>query len=110
MGDESLRARLLDKFTVQANDLLRQMSETSREDGLAKLKLYSHTLKGSAANMSAAAVGKVANKIESLAKVGNIDDVQGELDRLAAEINRCVKFVKDLTEAPIAIKSPGTDK
>ena len=44
--------------------------------------------------MSAAAVGEVANKIESLAKLGNIDDVQGELDRLESMVQRLLQGMR----------------
>jgi signal transduction histidine kinase/CheY-like chemotaxis protein/HPt (histidine-containing phosphotransfer) domain-containing protein len=99
MGNRELRASLLDKFTAQAGDLLRQMAESARADDLAKLNLYSHTLKGSAANMSAPAVGELAQKIESLAKSGQGEDLQSQLNQLECEIDRCVRFVRETAAA-----------
>jgi CheY-like chemotaxis protein len=106
MGDEGLRARLLDRFAVQAGELLRQITQAANADGLAQLKLYSHTLKGSAANMSAAALMERATKIESLAKAGQVNDVSAELSHLAMEIDRCVRFVQNVPGAPPPTNKP----
>jgi len=96
MGNTELRARLLEKFANQAGELLRQISESAAAADIARLTLYSHTLKGSAINMSAAAVSKAAQQIETLAKSGEVKGIEDQLRQLQLEIDHCVAFVRSI--------------
>ena len=94
MGDQSFRDRLLAKFPEQALATVQKLAECFATGDAKQAARAAHTLKGTAANLSASTLQKLAAELESLGNSGSLDEAQRRLEALRAEVERCVAFVQ----------------
>jgi PAS domain S-box-containing protein len=92
-GKTSLAERLLAKFEVQLTEQIRQLQDSLARHDQEVLTRIAHTIKGSAANLSAEPLRAVAGELERLGQAAAYDAAAGCLDRLAAEAGRCAAYV-----------------
>jgi two-component system sensor histidine kinase/response regulator len=100
MGDRSFRDKLLAKFPEQALAGVQKMVDVIAAHDAEQLSRLAHTMKGTAANLSASSLQKLAADFETLGKSGALDEAQRRLDELRAEVDRCVAFVRQATPQP----------
>ena len=94
MGDAEFRGRLLARFPDQVTDCLQKINDALSAKDATGLARAAHGLKGTAANLSAPAVQRVAAEIESLGKAGSLSEAQRLIESLRTEVDRCLEFVK----------------
>jgi CheY-like chemotaxis protein/HPt (histidine-containing phosphotransfer) domain-containing protein len=93
LDDEQFRSRLLEKFVTQSQEMLKAIGSALEAGNLEQLRIAAHSMKGSAASMSATSISQVAAGLETLASAGALRDAQARLEELAAEVERCVEFI-----------------
>jgi CheY-like chemotaxis protein/HPt (histidine-containing phosphotransfer) domain-containing protein len=94
MGDAEFRARLLAKFPEQVTSCLQKITEALSSQDAIGLAQAAHGLKGTAANLSAPSVQRVAAEIEALGKAGSLSEAERVVEALRAEVARCVEFIR----------------
>jgi two-component system sensor histidine kinase/response regulator len=94
MGDAEFRGKLLAKFPDQVTGCLQKINEALAAKDATGLARAAHGLKGTAANLSAPAVQRVAAEIESLGKAGSLSEAERLIEGLRTEVARCLEFVK----------------
>jgi len=90
MGDVEFRDRLLTKFPEQAELGMRRITDAVRANDAAQLARAAHGLKGTAANLSAASVQRVAAELEALGHAGTLDQVDRLVAELQSQVDRCI--------------------
>jgi len=81
-GDQELAEELLEIFREVASSMLGAVREAVEARDSEALARAAHDLKGSAANISAAALCEVAERLEKLGRAGRADQAAGELEQL----------------------------
>jgi TMAO reductase system sensor TorS len=94
-GDEELLSELLQVFTQEFPVQLEQLRQAVAENDLSLVKRYSHTIKGSSANMGAQALSAAATDVETAGKTGKLDKVRTELAQLEEEFQRFITALSD---------------
>jgi HPt (histidine-containing phosphotransfer) domain-containing protein len=94
--------KLLAKFPDQAAMNLRQIADSLASGDAKQVSRAAHGLKGTAANLSAPAVQRLAAEIEKLGAAGSLSDVERTLAQLQKEVDRCVVAVRQLSEPETA--------
>jgi PAS domain S-box-containing protein len=105
MGKASLAEKLLGKFEQQVTEQLESIRETIADHDQATLTRIAHTIKGSAANLSAEGIRGAAAELEHLFKNASYDDAEKCLNRLGEEIQRCAAFLPTAIEQ-LSAKEP----
>jgi HPt (histidine-containing phosphotransfer) domain-containing protein len=93
MGNSALVCRLLDKFQTQVQDNLQQLRNSVASANCAAFTALAHTLKGSAASLSAEGVRQVAWELEQAGRQGQIGQTEEPLRRLKEQIDQCLAYV-----------------
>jgi signal transduction histidine kinase/CheY-like chemotaxis protein/HPt (histidine-containing phosphotransfer) domain-containing protein len=88
MDDEALARRLLQKFDARIDDSLAEIAREHRRGNARRVRALAHGLKGSAANIAADAVSRLASDLESLSRADGLDDAEDCLAELHREIQR----------------------
>ncbi len=78
MGNRAVAEKILDAFLQEAPSYLSNLRKCLQQSDSAGARRYAHTLKGSAANVSALVLRAAAFEAEQFARAGNLDSV-GEL-------------------------------
>ena len=92
-GKASLAERLLTQFEQQLGEQVNAIAESlARRDGQVLARL-AHTVKGSAANMSASPVCDAAGELERLGVAADFDAAAASLEELADRVRQCRAFV-----------------
>ncbi|MDB5296013.1 MAG: hybrid sensor histidine kinase/response regulator [Phycisphaerales bacterium] len=97
-GKSSLAERLLGKFEQQLAaqvDALRQSLDRQDREVLTRV---AHTVKGTAANMSAEPLREAAAELERFGAAAEFDAAVASLERLAAEARQCLDYVPAAVE------------
>jgi len=97
-GKSALAERLLAKFAEQLDAQLTDLRDGLARGDRAVLARVAHTVKGAAANMSAADVSRTAADLERLAAAAEFDEATAHLDRLAAQVRECVSYIPTVIE------------
>ncbi len=105
MGKASLAEKLLGKFELQVNEQLESIRKTLADHDQATLTRIAHTIKGSAANLSAEGIRGAAAELEHLFKNAAYDDAGKCLNRLGEEVQRCAAFLPEAIKE-LSSKSP----
>jgi CheY-like chemotaxis protein/HPt (histidine-containing phosphotransfer) domain-containing protein len=82
LGDEELVRHIMERFREdmpRQAELLQQALETGDEDAVV---MHAHSIKGSAANVSAEALSKIAGEIEMAGRRGDLQAVSSRMDTL----------------------------
>jgi two-component system, sensor histidine kinase and response regulator len=92
-GKAPLAERLLTQFEQQLSDQTRALRESLDKGDCAALARLAHSVKGAAANMSAARVSDAASELERLGLASEVDAVADSLDQLNERIRQCLEFL-----------------
>jgi CheY-like chemotaxis protein/nitrogen-specific signal transduction histidine kinase/HPt (histidine-containing phosphotransfer) domain-containing protein len=84
-GDQEFVARLLGKFEAKARADLKALEESSRAGDAEKIAFVAHSIKSSAANLSAGRLREAAAEMERVARSGDIANITQHLDRVREE-------------------------
>ena len=98
MGDAEFRTKLLSKFPQQALMNLQQIAQSLASGDAKQVSRAAHGLKGTAANLSAPAVQRLAADIEKLGASGSLENAERLLTQLKMEVERCVTAIQQLSE------------
>jgi Amt family ammonium transporter len=88
MGDSAVAERILAKFQQRVPDDLVQIEESVRAGEAERVASLAHALKGAAANLSAAAMGEVAARLETAGHNADLDGARARLVQLRSEWER----------------------
>jgi two-component system sensor histidine kinase/response regulator len=88
MGVEGLIDDLITVFLQDAPRRLDEMSEAIEVRDLTALRMGAHTLKGSAANMGAGELSRLAGRVQQMAEDGDVETARLLLPRLREALNR----------------------
>jgi CheY-like chemotaxis protein len=89
MGKTSLAERLLEKFSEQLATRVEDLRRTLDRRDPAALARLAHSIKGSAANMSAAPLAQLAAQLEHLAAAADLDAAATCLEALTTRAHEC---------------------
>jgi signal transduction histidine kinase/DNA-binding response OmpR family regulator len=106
LGNPQVAFRVLDVFAVQATEEIARLQRALAEGNLERLSRLAHSLKGSASNISADSVRKVARELEKLAAAGDFGPLAGKLDELKTELERCMTFIAEVNRQPKSATAP----
>ena len=87
-GDRELLEEVSRLFLEECPKLLDGIRQALAARDARLLERFAHTVKGSAANIEARAVSRVAAEIARRARSGNLEQVHGPIERLATEMGR----------------------
>ena len=94
MGDWDFVQVILDKFQQQVGVDLVQLEQSLIERNAQQTASLAHRIKGSAANVSAVEISRLAAELEAMGRAAELDDAGGHLGRIKAECQRLDQFVQ----------------
>jgi len=98
-GNIELYKKLLHTFHKTNIKFAQQARDWIQKEDLQKLKVHFHTLKGSAANISAMDISDKASKFELLAKNGSLSDIECDFESFVAVLEEtCENIVQGLNQ------------
>lgn len=99
IGGKDFLLRMIDNYLAQSPVRLQSARKNLASGDLKSLHLIAHSLKASSANLGAAKVQDLAEKLEEMASIGLREHIPEALDRLdetVAEANQCLKSERSL--------------
>jgi CheY-like chemotaxis protein/HPt (histidine-containing phosphotransfer) domain-containing protein len=93
-GNRKLAAKALKIFESTLGADVQALVNGVREGDQKSAAMSAHKIKGSAANVSAEHVRRVAGELETLAKTGNLSLAQTSLDQLLCEVERFEQYLE----------------
>ncbi len=93
-GDEELIEVVLDAFFEEAPELLAKIGHTIDENDIEGVRLNSHALKGSAANVNADLLKKAVLDMETQAKIQNFDSFASNFEIIQNEYSKFIREAK----------------
>jgi signal transduction histidine kinase/DNA-binding NarL/FixJ family response regulator len=100
MGKSTLAADVLRKFERQSAESIDRLRAHLLAADAAQFARVSHTLKGTASLMSADAITRIASELERAGNSRDFTCMEGQLRRLAEEVERCREFIAESAAAP----------
>jgi PAS domain S-box-containing protein len=101
-GDRGMMHRLVDRFQIKSAQMWTQLASGVRSnDAVATTKL-AHALKGTASNLSANHVAKLAAELEELGRSADLETAERILQELGTELERCRNACVMLTDGDAA--------
>jgi signal transduction histidine kinase/CheY-like chemotaxis protein/HPt (histidine-containing phosphotransfer) domain-containing protein len=97
-GKAALAERLLVSFRQQLDGQISMFRQGLEQRDLNALARLAHTLKGTAANMSADDVRQTAAKLEHMETQADLDAAASTVEQLADQIRACLDFVPQAIE------------
>jgi PAS domain S-box-containing protein len=88
MDDRELARTILDGFLSDVPVQVGRLRDFLSSGDAEGVRLQAHTLKGAAANISAAALSETALELEEMGKTDRLDDALGVMPRLETELQR----------------------
>lgn len=95
-GDMELAWEILREFVTELPSRIKEMETALKQGDMENMKRAAHTLKGSAANVSAKALSHCALEVEHAAKDGDVERAETGLKVIQREAERLELYVKDL--------------
>jgi Amt family ammonium transporter len=95
-GNPVVIERVLNKFRNRAHDQVANLVTAAEGQDFEQLRLLAHSLKGSAANVSAAAFSRVASEIEDAAKHQQGNHLAALVDHLEESLDNCQRQIDHL--------------
>jgi Amt family ammonium transporter len=102
MGNDELAEKLLARFANEVDKTVDNLRKTLADSDAAALARIAHTLKGTAANVSAEGIRQTAATIERLGHESTLDDVPAKLQLLQAEVTRCLDYIRSSQQPALA--------
>jgi hypothetical protein len=93
LGKTLLVERVLEKFRTKAGGSVAELAAAIGARDAARAGRLAHSLKGVAANLSAAKAAGLAAAIEELVTAGSFDVAAVSLEDLRAEVQRCLDYI-----------------
>jgi len=110
MTNVDLAVAMLDCFERQVGNDLQNLRRAVAEQNLDLAARSAHTIKGSAANLSAEAVRASAFEIEKAARGHLLEESQRQLDLLVAEVDRCLAYLPNVRQQLFGYTRPMTEE
>ena len=98
MKDAKFVGRMLGKFEASMTSGVAKLEQSVNAGDVAATTSGAHSLKGSAGNLSATQVQKIAARLEALGKTGTLEGATECLESLREEIRRCTEYLPTLME------------
>jgi CheY-like chemotaxis protein len=92
-GKTALAEKLLLQFEQQVSQQLDALRKSLDEREAAQLRSVAHTIKGTAANLSAESLSQAASELERIDISGGVEQAVTSLGRLADEVHEFLRFV-----------------
>ena len=96
MGNVELMSRLLAAFEPEIGRDVQRLEDAIQAGDIPRVANIAHTLKGSAANLSAERLSALARDIEQAARRNETHNYGELLNKLRGEFDRCVAFLPEL--------------
>jgi two-component system sensor histidine kinase/response regulator len=106
MGNRKLAVKALTKFETLVNADLESLREGIRSGNAKSVAASAHKIKGSAGNVSAEEVRRIASDLEMLGKEDQLENAQASLEQLQAEVDR---FRQYLSSAVADLSAPAVE-
>ncbi len=94
-GNERILDELLTEFIQQTKEKLERLKEAIEKEDTQLVRQLSHTIKGSALNMTADSLGYSARLIEDCARENKLNGIEELLDMLEQHFEVLVQYIKD---------------
>ena len=100
MGNMDFLKRLLEKFRTRIGEDVEHLSQAVQTQNAQETARLAHSLKGSAANVSAITLTRLALELEQLGVAGDLTSAAACLAKIRHEVGRCIDYV------PVAVAPP----
>ncbi len=88
MGDRELASKVVSLFLENAKGLLEQFEQSLDDNDMEAVVRISHTLKGSAGNISALRLASLFKELEKTARAEKIEKIKSDIKRVHAEFQK----------------------
>jgi HPt (histidine-containing phosphotransfer) domain-containing protein len=99
IGGKDFLLRMIDNFLAQGPVRLENVRKNYASGDIKAIHLIAHSLKASSANLGAAKVQELAEKLEEMASIGlreHIPETLTKLEETLAEANQCLRSERSL--------------
>ena len=93
-GDREMLGRLVQKFEARSQQLWNELQTGCQAHDAAATARLAHSIKGTAANLSATRVAELAERIEDLGRSAEMNDVDAIVAELGTELQRCHRALR----------------
>lgn len=88
---------LIETYCLETPQLIAQLPQALASQNAAAFRQAAHSIKSTSNTLGALQLGTLAQELETMGREGNLADVHGQVDQLAAEYDRVQQALKDLT-------------
>jgi len=104
-GDRTLLVEVTRMFCQEYPGMSRELREAFRRGDAMGLERAAHKLKGSLGAFCAHAAFEAAQKVEELARGGDLDNAEGPVKSLEVELSRLMPLLEEFEKEGVACKS-----
>jgi len=90
IGGKDFLLRMIDNFVNQSPKRIQSARKSLETGDLKSIHLIAHSLKASAANLGAAKVQEIAERLEEMASIGLKEHISEALDKLEKILNEAI--------------------
>ena len=90
---EDIARQVVDAFLKDAPRCMESIKEAVKDDNPKYLRMYAHSLKGAAAQISAAPLSKIAHELENAGREKNMQQAKRLFEDIQKEFERVVTFL-----------------
>lgn len=98
-GDEGILKQIVAVYLKETNKGFVLLEKAIEEKNCENVHIYSHALKGSAANMSAYAFIKIAQRMEDKTRINDMSTMQEDFENLKVELKRLLTELNTYVQA-----------
>jgi HPt (histidine-containing phosphotransfer) domain-containing protein len=98
VGDKSFVTRILDRFQTQVGGDVERLRQAVLDGDASQATRLAHSIKGSAANVSALGLSQAAAVLETQARAGKLKEAEPCLAELSRELERFFDTLDDALE------------
>lgn len=95
MGDEESCKMITTMFVEEVSNLIKDLREAFKNNDSKQVRLFGHSIKGAADNITALLVRDVAFEIEKAGERGTLDTVHANIEKLEQEFERLILVLSD---------------
>lgn len=92
-GDRDIFFRILDHFLRNVKNQIQTMNQSLSTQDAARLRMEAHSIKGGAANLTAAPLAALAAELEEIAIAGRLEDAPAILILFQEELQRLEAYI-----------------
>jgi CheY-like chemotaxis protein/HPt (histidine-containing phosphotransfer) domain-containing protein len=93
MGNVAFVEKILEKFREQSLQTIEQLVKDVASGNAEAASRVAHSLKGTAANLSAVPLQNAAARIERFARADDLESARQEIDLVRNELDRCLQYL-----------------